>query len=133
MAATGGDCLNLHASPGACYTLKEKKIVKSLEESMGWGYDQSTGHITYGTDECIWPQYGLPIQGTEIVGTTCKDTKTDQRWKQKKLEEDHEGYYQYEHKDSGRCMTLNKDKVILRKCNAGDGNQHWKFGGIGAE
>jgi hypothetical protein len=128
--AHGGACLQLHADEGACYSLKENKIVKGLEESMGWGYDQPSGHITYGTDQCIWPQYGLPIQGVEVVGTTCSNPKPEHKWKQKALGDDHDGYYQYVHERSGRCLSMKKDKAVLQKCNAGDGKQHWNFGGI---
>ena len=130
MAATGGACLNLHSNPDDCYAVQEKKIVKNLEESMGWGYN---GQITYGDDECLWPKYGLPLSGTEIVAVPCKDNKTDQKWEQIKLTGDHDGYYQYKHEDSKRCMGMKKGKVILKKCNAGDGKQHWKFSGVGKD
>lgn len=128
--AHGGACLQLHADEGACYSLKENKIVKSLEESMGWGYDQVSGHITYGSDQCIWPNHGIPIQGVEVVGTECSDTKYEQKWKQKALDGD---YYQYEHARSGRCLSIKKDKAVLQKCNAGDGKQHFRFSGIASK
>lgn len=130
--AHGGACLKLHADESACYSLQEGKIVNNLEESMGWGYNDGTSQITYGNDQCIWPKYGLAVDGAEIVGANCKSGKTDQKWIPVPLDGDHDGYYQYKHKDSNRCMALKNNKVVLQKCNPGDGKQHWNFGGIGS-
>jgi hypothetical protein len=130
MAATGGACLKLHSNPDDCFTMEEKKIVKNLEESMGWGYDNDTKHIKYGDDQCIWPQYGLPMSGTEIVGRKCNAGKTDLKWKQIPLEGDQ---YQYRHEDSKRCMAIKNNKIVLQKCNAGSAKQHWSFGGIASK